>query len=90
MVVGLVFSFVIGFGGPKPPVENLPSHTFGCNQSILAQIRPLNEKYDNYYFINFKFLFFKIFFLVVMLGKMLEYNFLMQSLFFLESEAFFS
>ncbi|XP_001951358.1 putative sodium-dependent multivitamin transporter isoform X1 [Acyrthosiphon pisum] len=30
LIVGLIFSFIIGFGGPKPPVENLPSYTNSC------------------------------------------------------------
>ncbi|XP_022183212.1 putative sodium-dependent multivitamin transporter [Myzus persicae] len=30
LIFGLSFSFIIGFGGPKPPVENLPSFTNSC------------------------------------------------------------
>jgi len=30
LIFGLTFSFIIGFGGPKPPVENLPSFTNSC------------------------------------------------------------
>ncbi|XP_060858651.1 putative sodium-dependent multivitamin transporter isoform X2 [Metopolophium dirhodum] len=30
LIFGLTFSFIIGFGGPKPPVENLPSYTNSC------------------------------------------------------------
>ncbi|XP_027848618.2 putative sodium-dependent multivitamin transporter [Aphis gossypii] len=31
LVVGLIFSFVLGLGGPKPPVNNLPTYTNGCS-----------------------------------------------------------
>ncbi|CAI6364655.1 unnamed protein product [Macrosiphum euphorbiae] len=31
LVAGLVFSFVLGLGGPKPPVHNLPTYTNGCS-----------------------------------------------------------
>lgn len=30
LIFGLTFSFILGFGGPKPPVENLPSFTNSC------------------------------------------------------------
>uniref|UniRef100_A0A2S2NF58 Putative sodium-dependent multivitamin transporter n=1 Tax=Schizaphis graminum TaxID=13262 RepID=A0A2S2NF58_SCHGA len=31
LVAGLVFSFVLGLGGPKPPVTDLPTYTNGCS-----------------------------------------------------------
>lgn len=30
LIAGLVFSFVLGLGGPKPPVQDLPTYTNGC------------------------------------------------------------
>ncbi|XP_025414481.1 putative sodium-dependent multivitamin transporter [Sipha flava] len=30
LVVGLLFSFVLGLGGPKPPVKDLPTYVNGC------------------------------------------------------------
>jgi len=30
LICGLTFTFIIGFGGPKPPLENLPSSTDSC------------------------------------------------------------
>ncbi|VVC36870.1 Sodium/solute symporter [Cinara cedri] len=45
LIFGLVFSFVLGFGGPKPPVDHLPSFTNSCiayNVSHLSlQTKPL-------------------------------------------------
>ncbi|XP_050430398.1 putative sodium-dependent multivitamin transporter [Adelges cooleyi] len=32
--VGLVLLFIIGLGGPKPPIENLPTYTNGCTSAI--------------------------------------------------------
>lgn len=31
LATGLVFSFVLGLGGPKTPVHNLPTYTNGCS-----------------------------------------------------------
>lgn len=31
LIVGLIFSFVLGLGGPKPPVNNLPTYINGCS-----------------------------------------------------------
>ncbi|XP_025202692.1 putative sodium-dependent multivitamin transporter isoform X2 [Melanaphis sacchari] len=31
LVAGLIFSFFLGLGGPKPPVNNLPTYTNGCS-----------------------------------------------------------
>ncbi|XP_050533540.1 putative sodium-dependent multivitamin transporter [Daktulosphaira vitifoliae] len=30
LITGLIFSFVLGFGGPKPPTKNLPTYTNSC------------------------------------------------------------
>ncbi|XP_025411164.1 putative sodium-dependent multivitamin transporter [Sipha flava] len=34
LVIGLIFSFTLGLGGPKPPIKNLPTFTDGCSVLI--------------------------------------------------------
>lgn len=45
LLCGLIFTFVIGFGGPKPPVENLPTYTNSCtvNHTMISIRNSLDD-----------------------------------------------
>ncbi|VVC33669.1 Sodium/solute symporter [Cinara cedri] len=59
LILGLTCSFLIGFGGPKPPIQNLPTFTNSCS-TISAAIANTNnsdssfEKSEIHYFYFFR------------------------------------
>ncbi|KAK2576668.1 hypothetical protein KPH14_005329 [Odynerus spinipes] len=47
LILGLAFSFWIGFGQPKPPIPKLPISTMGCsNQTLFYEQTIITKKLD--------------------------------------------
>ncbi|XP_050430497.1 putative sodium-dependent multivitamin transporter [Adelges cooleyi] len=54
LIIGLIFSFVLGFGGPKPVIKNLPTSTNSCtvlNETIFRQHSLFKEPEDGYIYL---------------------------------------
>ncbi|XP_013117905.1 putative sodium-dependent multivitamin transporter [Stomoxys calcitrans] len=47
LLLGLMFSFWIGFGGPKPPPKPLPLANEGCNSTLVAPSLSLMQEMFN-------------------------------------------